>query len=141
MNNAANPAAPKHFWIVAILSLIWNAFGAFDYLMTNMRNGAYLANFPPEMITLIDEFPVWVIAAWAVGVWAALAGSIAINDDPMTRAPASARPIRDFNISTFLFCFSSDDTVSTGRAQRAVRRADVVVWVTRRDKYCFDMEA
>lgn len=76
MDNAANPATPKHLWIVAILSLIWNAFGAFDYLMTNLRNGAYLANFPPEMIALIDEFPVWVIAAWAVGVWGALAGSV-----------------------------------------------------------------
>ncbi|MCB2059568.1 MAG: hypothetical protein R3E09_11480 [Novosphingobium sp.] len=76
MDNTANPVAPKHLWIVGVLSLIWNAFGAFDYLMTNMRNEAYLANFPPEVITMVDEFPAWIIAAWAVGVWLGLAGSI-----------------------------------------------------------------
>ena len=69
-------ATPKHIWIVGILSLVWNAFGAFDYVMTNTRNAAYLANFPPGMMDIIDAFPVWVMAAWAFGVWGALAGSV-----------------------------------------------------------------
>lgn len=76
MDHTANPPAPRHLWVVGVLSLIWNGFGAFDYLMTNMRNADYLKNFPPEVITLIDEFPHWMIAAWAIGIWAAVAGSI-----------------------------------------------------------------
>jgi len=68
--------APGLFWITAGLSLLWNAFGAYDYLMTNVRDAAYLAKFPPEMIHYIDAMPYWVMAAWAVGVWGAVAGSI-----------------------------------------------------------------
>ena len=69
-------ARPRHLWIVGTLSLFWNAFGAFDYTMTNMRNEGYLAQFPPEMMQMIDAFPIWVMAAWAFGVWGALAGSL-----------------------------------------------------------------
>ena len=36
----SQPAAQAswHFWVIAIASLVWNAFGAFDYVMTNTRN-------------------------------------------------------------------------------------------------------
>lgn len=71
------PATPgRSFWIVAVLSLLWNAFGALDYTLTNLRYAAYLKNFPPEMVQVIDAMPVWTLAAWALGVWGALAGSI-----------------------------------------------------------------
>ena len=68
--------APLHFWIVAGLSLLWNAFGAFDYTMTNLKDAGYLANFPPEMMDYIEAMPVWATAAWALGVWGAFAGSV-----------------------------------------------------------------
>ena len=72
----ARTRAPLHFWIVAGLSLLWNAFGAFDYTMTNLRDAAYLANFPPGMMDYIDAMPLWATAAWALGVWGAVAGSV-----------------------------------------------------------------
>lgn len=79
-DTVSQPWTPKpaswHFWVIAIVSLLWNAFGAFDYVMTNTRNAAYLAQFPAEVMQMIDEFPVWVMAAWAFGVWGAVAGSI-----------------------------------------------------------------
>ena len=65
-----------HFWLIGVLSLLWNAFGAFDYTMTKTRNADYLAQFPPEMMPIIDAFPVGVNAAWAFGVWGAVAGSV-----------------------------------------------------------------
>jgi hypothetical protein len=64
------------YWIVSLLSLLWNAFGCFDYYMTQTRNAAYLANFPPDVIAFIDSLPGWVHGAWAVGVWGSLLGSI-----------------------------------------------------------------
>ena len=27
---------PKHLWIAGILSLLWNGYGAYDYLMTEL---------------------------------------------------------------------------------------------------------
>lgn len=76
MIGAATVKAPAWFWVAAVLSLLWNSFGCLDYTMTAMRNPTYLAQFPPEMIDFIDAFPTWAIAAWALGVWGALAGSL-----------------------------------------------------------------
>jgi hypothetical protein len=70
--------APWHLWVVGILSLLWNLFGAVDFTMTNTRNAAYLAQFPPEMMQIIDTFPMWSIIAWGCGVWGALIGSFAL---------------------------------------------------------------
>jgi hypothetical protein len=67
---------PVHLWIVGIIAILWNAFGAFDYTMTNLRNQAYLAQFPPEMMTYMDAMPSWLTAFWAFGVWGALAGAL-----------------------------------------------------------------
>lgn len=74
---AATPArVPLSFWIVAVASLSWNAFGGYDFTMTNLRDPAYLAHFPPGMIGYLDGFPAWTLAAWALGVWGAVAGSV-----------------------------------------------------------------
>lgn len=76
MIDATRAKAPWYFWAVAVLSLLWNAFGCFDFTMTMTRDPDYLAQFPLEMIDFIDTFPAWAIAAWALGVWGALTGSV-----------------------------------------------------------------
>jgi hypothetical protein len=67
---------PAHVWIVGGLATLWNAFGAFDYVMTQTRNEAYLAGFTDPQRIYFESFPVWVEAAWACGVWGGLAGSL-----------------------------------------------------------------
>ena len=75
--------APWHLWAVGGVSLLWNAFGALDYTMSQLRDRAYLGSAAEsmgitadEMIGYIDTFPVWMHAFWALGVWGALAGSV-----------------------------------------------------------------
>ena len=67
---------PWHLWAIGGVTLLWNAFGAFDYVMTQTRNAAYLNAYTAEQIDFFANFPVWVDAAWAFGVWGALAGSV-----------------------------------------------------------------
>ena len=67
---------PASFWIVAVISLPWHAFGVYDFIMTNSRDTGYLANFPPELINYLDAMPIWALAAWALTVGGALAGSL-----------------------------------------------------------------
>jgi hypothetical protein len=67
---------PVHLWIVGAVSALWNGFGAFDYLMTQTRNQAYLAHFTDPQRIYFESFPVWMEAAWACGVWGALLGSL-----------------------------------------------------------------
>jgi hypothetical protein len=75
--SAAAPArAPRHLWVVGILSLLWNAMGAFDYLMTQTRNAGYMGNFTPEQLEYFYGFPSWAVALWALAVWGAVLGSV-----------------------------------------------------------------
>lgn len=73
---AARAQAPWHLWAVCLLSLCWNGFGAYDYVMSVSLNAGYLKNYPPEMADMIRSFPVWATSAWALGVWGSVAGSV-----------------------------------------------------------------
>lgn len=69
-------AAPKHLWVVGILALLWNAMGAFDYVMTESRNASYMSGFTREQLAYFYGFPAWVIACWAIAVWGGVVGSV-----------------------------------------------------------------
>ncbi len=72
----ARTTTPLSFWMIAVVSLLWNMFGAYDYTMTNLRDADYLSNFPPEMMPFLDAMPAWATTFWALGVWGSLAGSV-----------------------------------------------------------------
>ncbi len=74
MNEATR--TPVHLWIVGGLSLLWNAFGALDYTMTQTRNATWLSQITPEQRDYVLSSPAWADAAWALGVWGSLAGSV-----------------------------------------------------------------
>ena len=69
-------ATPKHLWIIGIISVPWNMMGAFDYLMTQTRNEAYLAQFTQVQLDYYFSFPTWVVAFWALAVWSSVLGSV-----------------------------------------------------------------
>jgi hypothetical protein len=81
MQQAVSSRAPAHLWIVGVLSLLWNCFGAYDYTMTKMRNTDYIASAMPGVdpnaaLAWVDAFPIWVQVGWALGVWLGLLGSV-----------------------------------------------------------------
>ena len=67
---------PIHLWIVGILSLVWNAGGAIDYVMTRTNVAAYLAEQPPERLAMLQDAPTWFGFTWALGVWFSIIGSL-----------------------------------------------------------------
>lgn len=67
---------PFHLWIVGILTLLWNAGGAYDYLMTRTGNAAYLAQMPPEVLAMREATPLWAGIGWGFGVWLSVLGSL-----------------------------------------------------------------
>lgn len=69
---------PMHLWIVGLISLLWNAMGAFDYSATELRLEFYMGQFTQEQLDYFYAFPSWVIAAWAIAVWGSLFGSIGL---------------------------------------------------------------
>ena len=69
---------PFHLWIVSILAILWNAVGAYDYIATQYRIESYMSQFTAEQLEYFYSFPAWMDAAWAVGIWGAFLGSIAL---------------------------------------------------------------
>lgn len=84
MNEAIGSAkAPWHLWVVGIVSLLWNAFGGWDYTQTQLENRDYIASMTEPMgipvdaaMAYYDSFPLWADFLWACGVWGSVAGSI-----------------------------------------------------------------
>ncbi|MDG2523713.1 hypothetical protein P7B02_19465 [Caulobacter segnis] len=74
--SAVRAKAPWHLWVVGVLSLCWNAFGGFDYIMTQIGDDQYLAALTAEQRAYVAGLPVVMEAAWTIGVWGGVAGSL-----------------------------------------------------------------
>lgn len=67
---------PKHLWIIGVITLLWNMMGAFDYLMTQTRNEAYMAQFEQVQLDYFYNFPTLLVVFWALAVWCSVLGSV-----------------------------------------------------------------
>ena len=78
MQQAVSARAPAHLWIVGILSLLWNAFGAMDYVMTRTRNMEYLGQMGDAnaMLAYVDALPMYGHIGWGLGVWGGVLGAV-----------------------------------------------------------------
>jgi hypothetical protein len=76
--DAPRASAPWHYWVVTVLAIAWNAFGAYDYFMTKTGGDAYLKKMGENDVQIahMHAYPVWMTADWAIGVWGALLGSL-----------------------------------------------------------------
>lgn len=67
---------PWHLWLVGVLALLWNGFGAFDFTASFLRIEGYLANYPQAMVDWLFEMPAWMWAVWAIGTWGGFIGAV-----------------------------------------------------------------
>lgn len=80
MTEASSPTAatPWHLWAVGVLGVLWNAYGCYDYTMSQTGGEAYLrsAGMTDPQVAYFNAMPSWMTAVWAIGVWGALTGAI-----------------------------------------------------------------
>jgi hypothetical protein len=69
---------PVHLWIVAVLSLLWNLMGAFDYLATQTQMESYMSKFTQEQLDYFYSIPAWAVSGWAIAVWSSVVGSVGL---------------------------------------------------------------
>lgn len=62
------------FWVIAIVSLIWNAMGAMNFFM-QMRPET-LAPFPESHRTVIENRPAWATISFAISVFGGVLGCL-----------------------------------------------------------------
>tara|TARA_R110000782_G_scaffold187852_3_gene278002 strand:+ start:38 stop:481 length:444 start_codon:yes stop_codon:yes gene_type:complete len=69
---------PWHLWLVGVVSLLWNSFGAYDFINSVTRGEAYLreSGYTQAAIDYYNAMPNWMYVPWVVGVWGAVLGSI-----------------------------------------------------------------
>ena len=66
-------AVPGWFIAVAVVALLFEAFGCFMYISQVTADHAAL---PLDQRALWDATPTWMIAAYALAVWVGLAGAV-----------------------------------------------------------------
>ena len=78
MSYEMNRRTPWHHWLVGLLAIVWNGFGAMDYTMTQLRGDAWLRdmNMTDAQIAYFHGMPGWAMAVWAIGVWGGVLGGV-----------------------------------------------------------------
>lgn len=69
---------PIWFWILGIIFLVWNLFGAMNYLMgATATPESYVAQgYNEEQIAFLLDVPSYYIAIFALAVWPGVIGAI-----------------------------------------------------------------
>jgi hypothetical protein len=121
--------APWHLWVIGILTLLWNAVGALDYVMTQTKADWYMSNFTQQQLDYFYGYPAWAVGFWAIGVWAALAGSALLLVRSRYAGSAFALSILGI-VGTSVYSFGIADTSMseiTGPGAMAFTAAIVIV--------------
>lgn len=130
--------APLHLWIVAVVSLLWNLIGVTDYTMTNLRSEAYLnaMGVTTKMMDMVDAFPAWSVAAWALGVWGAFAGSLLLMFRSRFAVHAFAASLMGLAITTaYQASLPADESLGFGAINVVIWAiAIALLWYARRQR-------
>ena len=78
MNFSSIQKPPIYFWIVAVISFIWNAFGVYSYLMQTFMSAEHLNQLSAEDKNVFTDLPAWYISIFAIAVFAGILGSISL---------------------------------------------------------------
>jgi hypothetical protein len=94
--------SPWHLWLVGVIALLFNAIGAFDYVMSMaLGRGNYMADagMTPAQIAHYEAMPLWMTAVWTIGVWGAMAGSVLLLLRRKQAVPVFAVSLAAFLVS------------------------------------------
>ena len=78
MTDTMTVKTPWHLWVVGIVSLLWNAFGGYDFVMSSTQGETYwrASGMDQPMIDYYHAMPAWMYVPWVLGVWGAVLGSL-----------------------------------------------------------------
>jgi hypothetical protein len=116
--SAVASKTPWHLWVVGIVALLWNGFGGYDYVMTNMGGAEYLRahEFTAPEIDYFLSYPAWMTAVWAIGVWGGVAGAILLLLRSKWALHAFAASLAAFVLS-LVYTYALSDGGTVVRAQ------------------------
>jgi hypothetical protein len=78
MNDMSGAKVPMQFWVVAIIGLLWNCFGAYLYMLARLDPQTALAGADPAMRDYVANQPIWANLGYGLGIWGSFFGSVAM---------------------------------------------------------------
>lgn len=78
MSDYGKRPVPSWYWIAAVLALLWNAFGCFQYITQVSMTADDLAKLTQAQQDLMAWQPPWLNGVFAVAVWSGLAGCVGL---------------------------------------------------------------
>jgi hypothetical protein len=77
MNDTSAAAKPPlSYWVIAILGLLWNGFGAYLYMISKLDPETAMQGATPEMRDYVASMPLWAHVGWSLGIWGSALGSV-----------------------------------------------------------------
>ena len=64
------------FWIIAVLALLWNLMGVFQYLASTLMADAMSEAVPEDQMALMNALPSWYYYVFAIAVFAGAIGCL-----------------------------------------------------------------
>lgn len=116
---------PVWYWVVAILAILWNAFGCFDFTMTMIRDPGYLAAFPAQYVAYLDTLPLWLAGFWALGVGGGLAASLLLLRRSRVAPTVFAFSLLGLAVTSF-YQWTDATAPATGLVDKAI---SAVIWL------------
>lgn len=74
MSNTNKPGIA--FWIIGVISLLWNSMGVYNYLIQAYQTEAYTSSVNEAQLALMESMPSWNTALFAIAVFSGLIGTI-----------------------------------------------------------------
>jgi len=66
------------FWIISVIALLWNLMGVNQYIQQAYNTDSFRMMYTEEQLKIMDATPAWSTAAFAIAVFAATLGCIAL---------------------------------------------------------------
>jgi hypothetical protein len=133
---------PWHIWVVGVLSLLWNAYGGYDYVMSETGNLDYfkMNGMGAEEMAWVAALPAWSVACWAIGVWGSVLGSILLLLRSRFAAPVFLVSLVGALIS-FGYQFTADAPASMHAGLAAIAPVVITIMIVAQWYYARRMTA
>lgn len=76
--NSAQIKIPKWFWVLAVISLLWNIMGILSFFVHTFITDEALAKLPDNERALYSEYTIWTTIIFAIATFGGLIGSLGL---------------------------------------------------------------
>jgi len=76
--NEKHTPLPKYFMIIAVLALLWNAMGVFNFFSQVLMGEDTIANMAAEKAAYFKNYPIWLKVVFGLAVFPGFLGAIGL---------------------------------------------------------------